>query len=177
MRKAILASMFLAVALVAFGQHGKSQMGGKTASKSKAKSKPKSKPSTDLNLDAGLVWVSPCGVYYKSEFDQYVTEDKWIFIGETSSEHFWYNTDKMDCDSQTSLLKSWVKDTHNGTDLKYALVLYELKCKTNQMRVRTVIEYDKNGNVLRTDPLDEAWQDSIPESIGETILKSICRRP
>ena len=71
MRKAILASLLLAVALVAYGQHGKSQIGGKAATKSTAKPKPKPSPSPKTATSKS--YTDPCGVYY-SDFGDMVDE-------------------------------------------------------------------------------------------------------
>jgi hypothetical protein len=67
---------------------------------------------------------------------------------------------------------------HLNTDLKYALVLYELNCKTDELRVVSVTEYDKDGHVIESRQYnDPAWSDAVPESIGEEILKIACRKP
>ncbi len=76
------------------------------------------------------------------------------------------------------MLKTWVKEDHKNTDSNYALVLYEFKCKTSQLRVKTVIEYDKTGGVLETtNHEDDTWQDVAPGTAGETMLRGVCRRP
>jgi surface-adhesin protein E len=53
-----------------------------------------------------------------------------------------------------------------------------LKCKTDQLRVKTVIEYDKSGNVLETtNHGEDTWQDVAPRTAGEVMLRTLCRRP
>ncbi len=104
--------------------------------------------------------------------------DKWFSLGESANKHFWYNPRKTSCDAKTSMLKSWIKEEHKNTDSNYALVLYEFKCKTNQLRVKTVIEYDKSGDILETTNHDgDPWQDAAPRTAGETMLRTVCRRP
>ena len=52
------------------------------------------------------------------------------------------------------------------------------KCKTNQLRVKTVIEYDKTGRVLETSNHDnDPWEDVAPRTAGEVMLRTVCRRP
>jgi len=76
------------------------------------------------------------------------------------------------------VLKTWIKEEHKNTDGDYALVLYEMKCRSDQLRVRTVIEYDKAGNLLETNnEQDENWQNVAPNTAGEVMMKTVCRRP
>ena len=124
---------------------------------------------------------SACGVYYKNRADitgESNLDDKWFSLGESANKHFWYNPRKTSCDAKTSVLKSWIKEEHKNTDSDFALVLYELKCKANQLRVKTVIEYDKTGGVLETTNHDgDPWQDVAPGTAGVVILRTVCRRP
>jgi hypothetical protein len=54
---------------------------------------------------------------------------------------------------------------------------YELKCKAHQVRVTDTVEYDQNGNVAVSESTPRAkWKDAVPESVGEGILKSVCKR-
>ena len=104
--------------------------------------------------------------------------DKWFSLGESANKHFWYNPHRTSCDTKSGVLNSWIKEEHKNTDGDFALVLYEFKCKTNQIRQKTVIEYDKTGAVLETNNHeDDAWQDVAPGTAGETMLRTVCRRP
>lgn len=99
-------------------------------------------------------------------------------MGESANKHFWYNPGRTTCDAKTSVLKSWIKEDHKNSDGNYALVLYEMKCKTDQLRVKTVIEYDRTGAVLETtNHADDTWQDVAPRTAGEVMLRTACRRP
>ena len=197
MRKAI---PVLAAALLmwssASGQNSNSgAAGGKisedSAAPARKKAVPKATPNTVLKTTPNTVpkatpkqdkpWSSPCGVYYKNRADMTAEsnlDDKWFSLGESVNRHFWYNPRKSSCDAKTGVLKSWIKEDHKNTDSNYALVLYEFKCKPNQMRVKTVIEYDKTGGVLGTTNHDgDPWQDVAPGTAGVVILKTVCRRP
>jgi hypothetical protein len=178
MRKAILASMLLSVAVVAFGQHGKSQVGGKTASTSKAKPKPKSTPNlkgTDKS------WVSPCGVYYKNDqdmFDSFVNEWRLVSASYDGSNAFYYNsgTSEETC-TDAGVLKTWIKKLEIKTKA-YSFVRYELKCQSSRFRIASATEYDKDGKLLFSDSFDEnPWDDAVPETVAAAILKTVCRRP
>ena len=66
-----------------------------------------------------------------------------------------------------------MKEEHKNTDGDFALVLYEFKCKTNQLRVKTVIEYDNTGGVLETNNHeDDTWQDVAPGTAGEVVISA-----
>ena len=179
MRKALLVLTLLFVLPSSFGQNNNSgALGGKITEDKTTPAKKKLVPKPAPNQDRPS---SPCGVYYKDRADMSAESnlgDKWFSLGESANKHFWYNPHKTTCDAKTGVLKSWIKEEHKNTDGDFALVLYEFKCKTNQLRVKTVIEYDKTGGVLETtNHDDDPWQDVAPGTAGVVILRTVCRRP
>ena len=163
MRKAILISFFLFATLMAFGQ-------GKTT-------KPKAKPKPTATKSKWEKYT-PCGVYYKT-VDDFINDlgHGWRNIGQTKTDEIWYDSDKERC-TDNGILKVWIKEKHKDTDLKYGLILYELKCKTDELRVKSRTEYQKDGRVLDSDEYpNSSWSDVIPDSMGEEIMKTVCRRP
>jgi hypothetical protein len=179
MRKVILVLTFLVALTSSFGQNSNSgALGGKIIEDktAPARKKPVAKPASNKDRPS-----SPCGVYYENRADisaESNASDKWFSLGQSAERHFWYNAHKTTCDPKTGVLKSWIKEEHKNTDSNYAMVLYEFKCKPNQMRVKTVIEYDKAGGVLETNNHDnDPWQDVAPGTAGEVIIRTVCRRP
>lgn len=191
MRKAIPVLALLLMLLMlpsTFGQNSNSgasggKISGDAAVPGRKKTVPKPTPNTvpKPTPNQDKPWYSPCGVYYKNRADitaESTLNDKWFSLGESANKHFFYNPRKTSCDAKTGVLKSWIKEDHKNTDSNYALVLYEFKCKTNQLRVKTVIEYDKTGGVLETTNHDgDPWQDVAPGTAGVVILRTVCRRP
>lgn len=180
MRKAILVLTLLSVLPSSFGQNSNSgASGGKTSDSAASPAKKKSVPKPAPKPEGPI--VSPCGVYYKNRSDMSAdanASDKWFSLGESPNRHFFYNPRRTTCEAKTTVLKSWIKEEHKNTDSNYAMVLYEFKCKANQMRVKTVIEYDKTGSVLETNNHDDdPWQDVAPGTAGETIIRTVCHRP
>ena len=180
MRKAILVLTLLLMLPSAFGQNSNSgASGGKIIEDKTAPARKKPVPKPAPNQDRPF--VSPCGLYYKNRADMSAesnSADKWFSLGESANKHFWYNPHRTSCDARTGVLKSWIKEEHENTDGDFALVLYEFKCKTNQIRQKTVIEYDKTGSVLETtNHGDDPWQDVAPGTAGETMIRTVCRRP
>jgi len=182
MRRAILVLALLFVSSSSFGQGSNEAIGGKTsdsAATTRKKPAPKARPKPAANQDKPS--YSPCGVYYKNRADmigQSNLGDRWFSLGESMNKHFWYHPHKTTCDAKTSVLKSWIKEEHKNTDSNFALVLYEFKCKAKQLRVKTVVEYDKAGSVLETtNHEDDPWQDPAPGTAGEVMLRTICRQP
>lgn len=187
MRKTIPAALALLLALTsAFAQTannesvggGKSTTGKPATTPTKAAPK-KTTPKRTATVDKPL--PSPCGVYYKSRADMIAESNlpnQWLSLGQSANNHFWYNPRKTTCDAQTGVLKTWIKEEHNNTDGDFALVLYEMKCHSDQLRVKTVIQYDKAGSVLETtnrDP-DEPFQDVAPGTAGVTMIRTACRK-
>lgn len=180
MRKPILILALIFISASAFGQDANNQpLGGKINESKTAPAKKKPIPKPASTQAKSL--YSPCGVYYRNRADmigQSNPGDKWFSLGQSANKHFWYNPHRTICDATTGVLKTWMKEVHKNTDGDFALVLYEFKCKTSQMRVKTVIEYDKAGGVLDTNNHgDDPWQDVAPGTAGEVMLRTVCRRP
>jgi hypothetical protein len=180
MRTPILVLALLVVSTSSFGQTANNEaLGGKTTPVNTAPARKKSVPKPASNRDKSL--YSPCGVYYKNRAEmigQSNLSDKWFSLGESVNKHFWYNPRRTTCDAKTSVLKTWIKEGHKNTDGNFALVLYEMKCSANQLRVKTVIEYDRTGGVLdTTNREDDTWQDVAPGTAGEVMVRTACRRP
>src|SRR2546423_6638937 len=183
MSKAIMVLALLLSSQISFGQNNNSgASGGKTgdsasaparttAAPAKKKSATKPPPKQDKPV------VSPCAGYNRTGADSN-TDDKWFSLGESANKHFFYNPHRTTCDAKTGVVRSWLKEEHKNTDGDFALVLYEFKCKANQMRQKTIIEYDNAGSVLETtNHDDDAWQDVAPNTAGETMMRTVCRRP
>ncbi len=191
MRQLILLPALLLMLSSAFAQtaNNESVGGGKTAKDKPAtttttpttKAAPKKvTPKRTATVDKSL--SSPCGVYYKNRADMTSESNlpnQWLSLGQSSNNHFYYNPRKTNCDAQTGVLKTWIKEEHKNTEGDFALVLYEMKCRSDQLRVKTVIQYDRAGNVLETTnhDADEPFQDVAPGTAGVTMLKTACRRP
>jgi hypothetical protein len=172
MRKLILLLSVLLVSTSSFGQTANTEMmGGKTGEVKTAPARKKAAPKAPANQTRPA--SSPCGAYSTSSVD------KWFSLGQSANKQFWYNPHRTTCEAKTGVLKSWMKEVHKNTDGDFALVLYEFKCKTNQLRVKTVIEYDSAGSVLDTTNHDddEPWQDVAPGTAGEVMMRTVCRRP
>ena len=183
MRKPLLVSaIVLIMSTTAFTQHANDEvLGGKTTPDKPTNSTASKKPVSKATTNRTAPLYSPCGVYYKNRADMSAESnlgDKWFSLGQSANKHFWYNPHKTTCDAKTAVLKTWIKEEHKNTEGNYALVLYEMKCRSNQLRVRTVIEYDNTGSVLETNnEQDENWQNVAPSTAGEVMMKTACRRP
>jgi hypothetical protein len=178
MRKTIfVTALLLLLSTAAFAQHASEPLGGSfNPDKPPATKKPPAKSTSTAKP-----LYSPCGVYYKSRAEMMNASnltDKWYSLGQSANTRFGYNPRRTTCDGTTTVLKSWIKEEHKNTDGEFSLVLYEIKCKANQLRIKTVIDYDKTGAVLQTTNRDEeTWHDVAPSTAGEFMLHTLCRRP
>jgi len=179
----LVSALLLVMSTAAFAQHANDEvLGGKTTPDKPAAATTSKKPvsKATANRTAAALY-SPCGVYYKNRADLSAESnlgDRWFSLGQSANKHFWYNPHKTTCDPKSAVLKTWIKEEHKNTEGNYALVLYEMKCRSDQLRVRTVIEYDKSGSVLETNnDQDENWQNVAPNTAGESMMKTVCRRP
>jgi hypothetical protein len=166
---------------VAFAQHANEVLGGKITPDKPTTTPARTKPASKTTANRDKPFYSPCGVYYQSHGDALAESrlaDKWYSLGQSANKHFWYNPHKTTCDAKSAVLKTWIKEEHKNTDGEYALVLYEMKCRSDQLRVKTVIEYDKTGSVLETNnEQDENFQNVAPNTAGEVMMKTVCRKP
>lgn len=175
MHRTIVIPVFLLLTSSAFAQTANNEpLGGKTSDTQPlaVKKTPPPKRSSTQNKPLS----SPCGV--RADTIGASMTNEWFSLGESPNKHFWYNPHETSCDPKTSVVKTWMKEVHKNTDSDYALVLYEMKCKTNQLRVKTVIEYDKADNLLETtNRTDDTWQSVAPGTAGEVMLRTVCHRP
>ena len=97
-------------------------------------------------------------------------------VAQTKTDQFLYNPRKVTCFSDIKTFKVWIKELHRDTDQRYGLALYEIKCLDRQFRVRSLTEYEKDGDVLKSGIFDDAaWEDPIPSTAAEAVLNKICR--
>ena len=182
MLKTILATALVLAAVPSFAQTANNEAvgGGKTSDSKSTPVRKKPVPKRTSNSDKPL--SSPCGVYYRNRADMIAESnlaDRWFSLGESANKHFWYNLHRTTCNAQSGVLKSWIKEVHKNTDDDYALVLYEMNCRSDQLRVKTVIEYDGADNLLETTNHedDEPFQNVAPGTAGEVMMRTACRRP
>jgi hypothetical protein len=141
-------------------------------------SKRGSKKRSDLNLDLDKPFTTPCGVSYKN-FDEVMDEAdvEWRVAASSSDEVFFYNTRKQQCNRNTGIIKVWVKGEAVDSDRTTSMTRYEVKCRANQLRIMSQTEYLKNRNVSSSRTYkNPEWDEVIPDSVGERILETVCRK-
>lgn len=124
-------------------------------------------PHPELDLAAGT--VAP-GTYAPSPWSRAAT---------SHSKDFYYNRNWVCVDH--IFIRVWVKSvSRDGENLTTgSMALYELKCKTNQIRVTKHIEYDKDGQSKASDSYSDyraKWEQAVPESVGKRILNTVCNK-
>jgi hypothetical protein len=160
---AVLAVFLFCILLVSFGQ----------TSKRRRSTKPKA-------VEA------PCGDTIPT-FDEFEKasnwcqshggcDDEWHYAGETSDATFYYNKPKSTC--VRGIFRVWVKSLFKGTaTTDHAMTRYELNCRSNQLRMISVVAYNKEGQVVDSATNAKApWEDTIPDSVGESVWRSVCHR-
>lgn len=139
----------------------------------------KAKPKRDPDLEAGMVKISPCGVPIP-RFDDFVEELKVEWRVATASKDggmYFYNTHRTTCASG-GILSAWIKGTYDDEGKSIAsMTRYEFKCRIDQLRITSQTEYYKDGRVKASETYKNAeWEEAIPDSVGERILETICRK-
>jgi len=133
------------------------------------------RPTAKAAIDAQI--ESPCGVRrsLREKYDEISVE--WREIGDTKEATYYYNTLKVICEK--GILKAWIKSAQKdtGKPLAYSLTRYELNCHSNQLRATSTVHYEKDGTLLDSfTPKNPAWDDLVPDSIGEHIWQTVCHR-
>jgi hypothetical protein len=141
-------------------------------------SRPKPKPRPTPSK-ANKPFDTRCGVHYKN-MDEFLDEifRDWFDIGSSKATRYFYSPKRALCEDDGTL-KVWIKTVEKDTNKKhsYSMIRYALNCRTDKMRVLTGTDYDKDGQVLSTeDDSETKWRDVVPESIGEMILETACRK-
>jgi hypothetical protein len=162
MRKAILASMFLAMAVMVVDLPAQT------------KRKPrKQKPDPYL-----VPKESPCGVPTPTgvEFAEELRQE-WRVAAASKEAVYFYNTHRVTCGAG-GVLSTWIKGTYDDAATSIAsMSRYEMKCHANQLRITSQIEYYKDGQVKssRTYKKPE-WDEVAPDSVGERLLETLCHK-
>lgn len=138
--------------------------------------KKNTKPMPDI--DFKTVKEDACGV--KKSLNQTLDEVEleWRSVGPGTKSSYFYNTRKLECDAKTKTIKVWVKEIREPSQAKASMARYELNCRTEQLRLLTMVEYYENGEVSETfaPATPPKWQDVTPETIGSAIFIVACRK-
>jgi hypothetical protein len=73
-------------------------------------------------------------------------------------------------------MKVWTKesDVSGDTPAPYSLSQFEFNCGQRQLRTISFARYSASGNLL-VSRADSQWENSIPDTLGETLLDHICK--
>jgi hypothetical protein len=132
-------------------------------------------PAKKLDIDTKSenrcgVWQSPREVFLELDV-------KWRVAAASKQEMYFYNTDRIKCDS-SGILSAWVKGTYDADGKSISTMSrYELKCRANQLRVTSQTEYRRDGTVASSRSYKRAeWDEAIPDSVGEGVLRTVCHK-
>jgi hypothetical protein len=120
--------------------------------------------------------------------------DRWIYYGKTDIADHYYDKKSMTYVSP-KVIKVWKKEIYSkfGKDhviqsrkkdkqpidgynkLDFTTTLVEVDCMNNTRKSIKTIDYDDQGEILEdTDFQHPSIRQSIPESIGESLLREVC---
>jgi len=115
-------------------------------------------------------------------YNERTDEERWKLIYESVSDDTYYFDTKTLTYTSENVVKVWVKhvlskEQQKKEEYAFEVVLQEHNCKEKRLRAFQVIEYDKNGNFIKSNDISSyyPWEDIIPGSVGEAIQKAVCR--
>lgn len=108
-------------------------------------------------------------------FNRLAAADRWRPMGTRKNSQLYVDMQTFD-DSASTSMKLWIKETQGPADSSgpYSLDQYEFNCTTRQLRTVSFASYGVNGNLLASRG-DGKWENSIPDTLGETLLNNMCR--
>jgi len=66
--------------------------------------------------------------------------------------------------------------TEGWEKLEHFTSLYEIDCRKKIGRLLSVVIYDTVGKIVYADSFGESkWDDIVPGSVGDTLLKKVCK--
>jgi hypothetical protein len=68
----------------------------------------------------------------------------------------------------------WSKDVA-AAEFDHRLILYEANCKLRTQRLVAHYDYEKDGSAHRKPATSHAFEDVVPDSVGERLLNWACR--
>jgi hypothetical protein len=166
----------LALALLCFGQNNNSSS-TKSGTKRKKQSSTKI-PKLDLSALSVFDWVQ-VGTTNDSVVSFNVTTVKRLTRNVVRA---WTKTKLKDDTQQTKSnflrnRRAQSLTTVGYDNYSHTLELDEYNCATGQGRVLSHVDYDSNGNVLdSTTVRSPEWTYVVPDSIGDSMLRALCKR-
>jgi len=65
----------------------------------------------------------------------------------------------------------WFKTVTKTTSTVQA---FEIDCRGGRLKSTSVVEYGADGKVLRSSDVPTGWQPTVPDSVGERLLRGLC---
>jgi hypothetical protein len=99
-------------------------------------------------------------------------DDRWIYISSTDSDAYYFDN-KTKTDNEV-----WLKMVSINKKQKYSYILTKrgFNCNNKTMWSYSFIVYDKKSEIVFNEISIKNTREIAPDTIGETILGSICGR-
>lgn len=103
----------------------------------------------------------------------------WVYIARNAEVSAYYDPARVRRPSE-GVRRVWVKlvfRRKQASGTAYSLSLYEYDCADERERLVSSTDYRRDGSPVGGDDVGSAWTPSIPGSLGEVILDTVCRGP
>lgn len=113
-----------------------------------------------------------------SAFSQ--SDDRWEYITFSNEGNLWYVDTETILTNGNGAINCWIKvvtkdEVFDGKIVEKILFNNEYNCKNKLMKQLSAVFYFKNGEVNDVD-MEESIETLTPDSIGESVLKFICKK-
>lgn len=113
---------------------------------------------------------SALAAYRAFDNNGYGSSHRWIFVGDSKDDKFYYADMRTAVEGQTPIL--WIKEWKNGVLLSANRM--EFQCASRESRSVTYTEYRADGTTSGTSATPMAFAPVIPGSIAESFIEFSC---
>jgi len=134
-----------------------------------------------LFIFVGNVYSSSDWVEYKTDKDGDVYFYKKVNVEKKDGNHLIQVWDKIVFSDEgrekyIQILKKIGSSTEGRDKLSYSMTLKEIDCKKERSRDLSISQYDMDGHKIYQGNFDKPeWNYIVPDSIGESFMKKICK--
>jgi len=119
-------------------------------------------------------WVK---IYYNDKFELYVNKDRLTWNGNICNA--WMKRIYKEGEAKKEQIAEKIKrggaNVEKWLDWQFTIINCEYDCSAKKERLRQIIDYTKEGEVIENFTWDNhEWDGMVPETVGETIINKIC---
>ena len=98
--------------------------------------------------------------------------DRWRLVGASAGVNVHFIDARSVVFPTNGVGQLWVKTTSSAQTV--TVQGYDINCRTKRLNATSFVEYDAEGNVVRSMDTVGVWQQVVPGTIGEQLYDGLC---